>query len=91
MVQESVAAKFYAKLKARMGKLRLGHSLDKNIDMGAVVDQRQKETIEKWIATGVAEGAELYQCGYELPGTGCFVPPTLLTNVLPASKCPSDV
>ena len=86
LVQESVATKFYAKLKRRMDTLRVGHSLDKNIDMGAVVDQRQKETIEKWIATGVAEGAELYQCDYELPGTGCFVPPTLLTNVLPASS-----
>ncbi|MFK7800156.1 MAG: aldehyde dehydrogenase family protein [Anaerolineae bacterium] len=86
LVQESVATQFYAKLKRRMDTLRVGHSLDKNIDMGAVVDQQQKETIEKWIATGVAEGAELYQCDYELPGIGCFVPPTLLTNVLPASS-----
>lgn len=86
LVQESVATKFYAKLKARMGKLRLGHSLDKNIDMGAVVDQRQKETIEKWIETGVSEGADLYQCDFELPAHGSFVPPTLLTNVLPASS-----
>ncbi len=86
LVQESVSEKFYAKLKARMGKLRVGHSLDKNIDMGAVVDQRQKETIEGWIKTGVAEGAELYQAPCELPSTGYFVPPTLLTNVLPASS-----
>ncbi len=86
LVQESVAETFYAKLKSRMGKLRVGHSLDKNIDMGAVVDQRQKETIESWIQTGVAEGAELYQAPCELPSQGHFVPPTLLTNVLPASS-----
>ncbi|MFT5195686.1 MAG: aldehyde dehydrogenase (NAD+), partial [Candidatus Promineifilaceae bacterium] len=38
-----------------------------------------------WIATGVAEGASLYQASCEVPATGCFVLPTLLTNVLPAS------
>lgn len=85
LVQESIAPRFLAKLKARMAKLRVGDALDKTIDMGAVVDQRQKEAIDKWVQIGLAEGAEIYQAPCELPAGGCYYPPTLLTNVGPAS------
>ncbi|MEM8863163.1 MAG: aldehyde dehydrogenase family protein, partial [Chloroflexota bacterium] len=84
LVQETIAETFYTKLKARMNKLRIGHSLDKNIDMGAVVDGGQKKSIEKWIKTGVAEGADLFQADCEIPAGGSFVKPTLMTNVLPS-------
>ena len=53
--------------------------------MGAVVDERQREAIEKWVQIGLAEGAKIYQAPCELPANGCFYPPTLLTNVGPAS------
>ena len=41
LVQENVAEQFIAKLKARMATLRVGHSLDKCIDMAALVDKSQ--------------------------------------------------
>ena len=85
LVQENIADRFYDKLKSRMAKLRIGDSLDKNIDMGAVVDSRQRENIAKWVDLGVAEGATLYQPPCEMPAEGEFFPPTLLTNVSPAS------
>ena len=85
LVQENIADRFYAKLKRRMAQLRIGDSLDKNIDLGAVVDQRQREAIAKWVEIGVAEGGELYQPPCEVPADGSFFPPTLLTNVSAAS------
>ncbi len=85
LVQESIAEAFFDKLKARMSKLRLGDALDKSIDMGAVVDERQRETIEKWVQIGVDEGAEMYRPACEVPANGSYVIPTLLTNVSPAS------
>ena len=85
LVQESIADPFLDKLRARMAKLRTGDSLDKAIDLGAVVDKVQYETIDRWVKLGVEEGAELYQPDVALPENGCFYPPTLLTNVLPAS------
>ena len=85
LVQESINDKFIAKLKARMDKLIVGDSLDKSIDMGAVVDQSQLDIITKMVKIGVDEGASLYQCGCELPKEGCFYPPTLLTDVDPAA------
>lgn len=85
LVQENVADSFYQKLKARMAKLRVGDPLDKSIDIGAIVDWIQHENIDKWVKIGLAEGAELYQPEIEMPVDGCFYPPTLMTNVEPAS------
>ncbi|MEZ4510564.1 MAG: aldehyde dehydrogenase family protein [Chloroflexota bacterium] len=85
LVQETIAEPFLARLRQRMGKLRLADPLDKSIDLGAVVDRAQWERIDSWVQKGVADGATLFQPACELPAHGCFYPPTLLTNVAPAS------
>ncbi len=86
LVQESIAERFLSKLKARMNHLRVGDPLDKAIDIGAIVDQTQWETIDSWVKKGIAEGAELYQPDCPLPEGGWFYRPTLLTKVSPTSS-----
>jgi aldehyde dehydrogenase (NAD+) len=81
LVQENIAERFINKLKRRMGTLRVGDPLDKAIDMGAIVDQSQWDTIDNWVQVGVKEGAELFQPDIELPASGLFYKPTLLTNL----------
>lgn len=81
LVQEGVADAFFAKLKARMGKLRIGDSLDKCIDIGAVVDAVQQQRIEALVKKGVDEGAEIFQAQCPMPENGSFYPPTLVTGV----------
>jgi len=81
LVQEGIADRFFEKLKARMGKLRVGHSLDKCIDMSALVDSVQKERIEALIKQGASEGADVFHAPCELPEEGVFYPPTLVTGV----------
>lgn len=85
LVQESIADTFFEKVRRRMDQLRVGDSLDKGVDMGAVIAPIQYETITKWVETGLAEGAEMYQSPCELPTSGYYFPPTLLTNVAPSS------
>ncbi len=85
LVQESIAPRFIEKLKKRMAKLRVGDSLDKAIDLGAVVDPVQYDTIDGWVKKAAEEGAAVYQPDVKLPKGGCYYPPTLLTNVEPAS------
>jgi aldehyde dehydrogenase (NAD+) len=85
LVHEGVADAFLARVRARMETLRVGDSLDKTIDIGAVVAPVQKERIEALVASGVEDGAELWQPDVSLPEGGCFVPPTLLTGVEPSS------
>ncbi|WEX91180.1 aldehyde dehydrogenase family protein [Sinorhizobium garamanticum] len=85
LVQEGVAPLFYERLKRRMATLRVGHPLDKAIDMAAIVAPVQLQRIESLVAQGVTEGASLHQPKIELPKGGSFYPPTLLTNVQPTS------
>ena len=81
LVQEGIAETLLAKIKVRMSKLRIGDPLDKSIDMGAIIDERQKQRIEALVKQGVAEGATLWQPEGTCPTEGCFYPPTLLTDV----------
>ena len=85
LVHERVAETLYAKIRARMSTLRVGSSLDKAIDIGAIVDKHQLDRIREYVAKGVAEGATCFQPDIELPSRGLFYPPTLLTGVEPAA------
>jgi aldehyde dehydrogenase (NAD+) len=85
LMQEGIADAFVAKLRTRLDTLRVGSPLDKAIDLGAIVAPVQLQRIEKLVRQGVSEGATLYQSHAALPATGCFYPPTLLTNVEAAS------
>lgn len=85
LVQENIAERFIHKLKRRMEHMRVGDPLDKCIDMGAIVDKTQWDTVDNWVKTGVSEGGELFQPHIELPENGLFYPPTLITNLDPAA------
>ncbi|ACD19554.1 Aldehyde dehydrogenase (NAD(+)) [Paraburkholderia phytofirmans PsJN] len=86
LVQEGIEARFIAKLKRRMETLRVGTSLDKSIDLGAIVDPVQLERIQSLVETGRREGCSVWQSpDTTIPSGGCFFPPTLVTGVAPAS------
>ena len=85
LVQESVADRLHGKIRRRMSKLILGDSLDKGIDIGALVDPVQHENIKKLVELGVEEGGQLWQPQCEMPENGCYYPPTLITGVQPAA------
>ena len=81
LVQESVADELVDRLKTRLSTLRVGDPLDKNTDVGAINSRSQLEKITELVASGVAEGADLYQPACDLPERGYFFRPTLFTNV----------
>ena len=85
IVQENVAEKFIQKLKTRMGHLRVGNPLDKCIDMGAIVDQSQWDTVDYWTKMGTSEGGDAFQPDIKLPEKGLFYKPTLITGLDPAA------
>ena len=85
LVQEGVAEKMYKKLRARMEKLRVGDPLDKAVDIGAIVAPVQLKQIQALVKQGADEGATMWQPSWSCPKEGCFYPPTLFTNVSPAS------
>jgi len=81
LVQESIAEPLLARLKHRMATLRVGDPLDKNTDIGAINSRQQLQKIEELVASGVEEGAEMYQPECVLPERGFWFRPTLFTNV----------
>ncbi|MDQ2886919.1 MAG: aldehyde dehydrogenase family protein [Chloroflexota bacterium] len=85
LVQENIADRLHAKLLARMERLRVGNPLDKAIDIGAIVSSAQLQEIQRLVAQGIEEGAQVWQPSWSCPTDGYFFPPTLFTNVSPAS------
>jgi aldehyde dehydrogenase (NAD+) len=81
LVQESIYEPLIAKLKRRMGTLRVGDPLDKNTDIGAINSRQQLEKIKELVAAGEEEGAEVFQPPCRLPERGWWFAPTVFTSV----------
>jgi aldehyde dehydrogenase (NAD+) len=81
LVQESIYEPLIEKLKRRLSTLRVGDPLDKNTDVGAINSKAQLDRIRELVATGEAEGAEIFQPACTLPERGYWFVPTLFTNV----------
>ena len=90
LIQEPIEKRFIEKLKKRMRKLRIGYPLEKSIDLGAVINKKQLKRIEKYVNTGIDEGATVYQLKLELPTKGYYYPPTLICDIHPASTVAID-
>jgi aldehyde dehydrogenase (NAD+) len=82
LVQENIAEEFHRRLKARMARLRVGNPMDKCIDVGAIVDPVQHETISRLVD---GSDGEIHKAPVAMPETGCFYPPTLITGLHTAS------
>lgn len=85
LAHEGIAPRLVDKLRARMERLRMGDPLDKSVDMGAIVAPVQLERIRELVARGEDEGATVWQPSWAAPREGWFYPPTLCTEVAPAS------
>ena len=81
LVQEPAFEELLEKLKVRLGALRVGDPLDKNTDVGAINSRAQLERIGELVASGVEEGAMMYQPPCDLPERGFWFAPTLFTGV----------
>ncbi|MGR3570210.1 aldehyde dehydrogenase family protein [Brevirhabdus sp.] len=90
IVQEGVAETFHARLAARMKTLRIGPSLDKTIDMSAIIDAAQRDRIAGMVERAVAAGATLLQAETALPEGGSFYPATVLRDVPPTCDAASE-
>lgn len=86
LVQESVADHLLDRLRSRLDTLRVGDPLDKNTDVGAINSREQLDKIRELVASGVEEGAEIYQPDCVLPDKGFFHAPTVFTGVSPSHR-----
>jgi aldehyde dehydrogenase (NAD+) len=85
LVHEGTAGRLTDRLRARMERLRVGDPLDKAVDIGAIVAPVQLHRIRQLVQQGIDEGASIWQPSWSCPEEGYFFPPTLFTEVAPAS------
>ena len=85
-VQEGVAEVFHRKLRSRMDKLRIGDPMDKSIDIGAIVDPVQLQSIKRLVDEGLEEGGHCHVAAGDCPSEGSFYPPTFISEVDPACR-----
>jgi aldehyde dehydrogenase (NAD+) len=81
LVQESIADELLEKLRYRVSTLRVGDSLDKNTDVGAINSRAQLEKIQELAAAGDAEGAQRWTSPAPVPEKGFFFAPTVFSDV----------
>ena len=67
--------------------LTLKHTPPQGIDMGPIVHESQRKSIDEFIQKAKLEGAEVYQACACMPPGGLYYPPTLITKVQPVSIC----
>ena len=84
--KETIFEKAIAKIKERLSHFRVGNSLDKAIDMAALVDESQFTTITEYVQSALDEGADVFQPEIDLPVGGYYYKPTLITNVSTVSR-----
>lgn len=90
IVHENVYEKFLSMVVAKSKSLRLGDGLQENVDVGPCVNERQRATVEEYVAIGVREGATIAAGGHKATegelAKGWFHEPTVLAGVSPSMR-----
>ncbi len=90
VVHKEVYHKFVEKFKTAASHLRIGDSLQKETDMGPVINESQFNKILKYIEIGKKEGAKLILGGKAYQKGNCskgyFIEPTLFIEVTPEMR-----
>uniref|UniRef100_A0A0N4Z0U6 Aldedh domain-containing protein n=1 Tax=Parastrongyloides trichosuri TaxID=131310 RepID=A0A0N4Z0U6_PARTI len=80
-VQASIYDEFIEKAKIAVEKLKIGSAFEEGVNHGPQIDDKQVETILKYIESGKQEGARLITGGKRVDREGCFVQPTIFADV----------
>ena len=85
LLHRKVHDRFLRMLVDRVEKLRLGDGLDANTDVGPMINEGARKNTANYVATGLAEGAELLSGG-RIPtsprlANGWFYRPTVFAGV----------
>jgi succinate-semialdehyde dehydrogenase / glutarate-semialdehyde dehydrogenase len=84
-VEASIAPEFSRRLAERMAALRLGPGVDEQTEVGPLVNEDAVVKVDELVTAAVADGAAALTGGSRPDGTGWYYPPTVLSDVQPAS------
>ncbi|MCW2768761.1 MAG: NAD-dependent succinate-semialdehyde dehydrogenase [Aeromicrobium sp.] len=81
IVHESVAEEFSTRLAERMAGLNVGRGTDDGIDVGPLVEAKQRSKVAELVDDAVSKGATVLTGGSAPDGQGYYYSPTVLTGV----------
>ncbi|MCW2830368.1 MAG: NAD-dependent succinate-semialdehyde dehydrogenase [Aeromicrobium sp.] len=81
IVHESVADEFSRKLTDKMAALSMGRGTDDDMDVGPLVEAKQRDKVAELVDDAVEKGARVLTGGSAPEGEGYYYPPTVLANV----------
>jgi acyl-CoA reductase-like NAD-dependent aldehyde dehydrogenase len=82
-LHEKIASAFTEKFLAATRALKVGNPLDRDCDVGPMIDEREARRAEDWIGEARAQGARVL-CGGKREGRMLW--PTVMTDVRPDMK-----
>jgi phenylacetaldehyde dehydrogenase len=77
---KSVFDRLVAGVAQEAGKLKLGHGLNPDTQMGPLVSQDQLDRVSGYVAQGRSDGATVVTGGNRVGNEGYFMAPTILTD-----------
>jgi acyl-CoA reductase-like NAD-dependent aldehyde dehydrogenase len=81
LVHRSIHDQFVERMITASEALKIGPGFDKDSQLGPLISQEQLERVRSYVATGLAEGAELVCGGDRRFDCGYFHAPTIFTGV----------
>jgi lactaldehyde dehydrogenase/glycolaldehyde dehydrogenase len=85
-VHDDVHSDFVTKLATKMKALKVGDPFDENTDYGAIINQKQLDSIDSKVKQAVDNGAKLVLGGTKIDSSGYYYAPTILDNVNPEDE-----
>jgi len=80
-VHSSVMEEFARRLADRMGALTIGRGTEDGVEVGPLIDAKQRDKVAGLVDDAVARGARVLTGGKVADGNGYFYPPTVLADV----------
>jgi succinate-semialdehyde dehydrogenase / glutarate-semialdehyde dehydrogenase len=80
-VHESVADEFTRKLAERIGAMKLGRGTDEGVQVGPLIDAKQRDKVAELVQDAVDKGAKALTGGSVVDGPGYFYEATVLGDV----------
>ncbi len=82
-LHQAIAQEFTRKFVEATARLKVGNPLDKDCDVGPMIDEKEAKRAEAWIGEAVAQGAKVLVGGKR---EGRILYPTILEHVRPDMK-----
>jgi succinate-semialdehyde dehydrogenase/glutarate-semialdehyde dehydrogenase len=80
-VSRSLIDEFASKLAEKMHALKLGRGVDDDVDVGPLIDDKQRTKVSDLVQDAIGRGAHAVVGGQAREGAGYFYNPTVLTEI----------